>query len=134
MNCRKFRIAISVVTLVFVVLLSGCDFFEDDWGEKFTIWIGTTSYNEYIAKFSSYPMDDGWCNEIELTDSDFSSISRHLSDNNKHSWSEKKLSNYLTDQGYYDYDAQNMATWLLYEVRHGLLADRHGSTVYLVVK
>jgi len=128
MKSRKLRIVISVITLVFSLILTGCfDIFDD----TYTVWTGTQTYSSFSAQFGT--LNDGYYFSEELTDSEFNQISKSLSDNNKHSWTEEQIHDYLYKRGFGESEASNEAWWFI-SINHGWLCSRTGQTVYIIVK
>jgi len=131
MRIRK-RIGIAVITFIFAVMLTGCDFYEFFGIETYTVWTGSQSYSVFSNQFGT--LRDGDISMEVLTDSEFNQISKSLSDNNKHSWTEDDLKEWFSySRGFNSNKAEEGVKWLK-AIKHGWLCSRYGSVVYILVK
>ncbi|GBU28377.1 hypothetical protein R84B8_01935 [Treponema sp. R8-4-B8] len=130
MKVRTIHIGIPLLALIFGLILTSC-IIDDYGGQKYTLWSGTTSYSVFSEVIDD--LSDGYFFNEELTDAEFTQISKHLSNKNKHSWTEYQIQDYLAERGFgYDQADQETSTFLNY--RHGFIAVRSGSTVHIIIR
>jgi len=129
MKCRKLPAGIPVMAFIFAIVLTGCIF--DDGEHEYTVWTGSKSYSEFAEQFAK--LDDGYFFHFELEGYEFDQISKSLSNNNKHSWTEKELQKWAVNRGFDSYTAEETISWLI-KIYHGIIAVRNGSVVYILVK
>jgi len=127
MKSKKLQIEILIMTLVFGIMLIGCQ--TEDHEPTYTVWSFTASYSEYSSSFGT--LNDGYYRRIEVFSGeiDYSVIPTEF----KHNWTENEIYNWFLGRGFISSEAKEMKAWVITH-RHCLVASRSGSIVYMLVK
>jgi len=99
----------------------------------YTVWTDKTSYSIFTSAFPDVTLNDGYYIRVELTSSDWNTISPTLTYEEKHIWTESQIKNYFIGRGFGDAEAKQETSWLI-TINHGFLASRSGSVVYMLLK
>lgn len=118
-------LAIAVLTLT-AISFQSC---KDD---KYTVWTETVTYSEYYQAFGT-SLDDGYYKRFELTDDQWNTVSKNLTSEGKHRWSESEIKKWLIGNGFGDSEATKESSWLT-TVDHGLIVTRDGYFVSMILK
>jgi len=127
MKTGKLYIGISLLALIIVTILAGCDIF----GGEHTVWTGTKSYDAFEAEFGE--MADYYYVKIDFDDYQFSKVKKTLSDKNKHSWSETQIEDWFMERDFSYNEARSLTTYII-TTKHGCIASRTKNIVYIIVK
>jgi hypothetical protein len=129
MKNKKLWTGILIITLVLGITLAGCKNEPDE--PKYTVWTDTDTYVHFNGSFGA--LEDGYYLRYEFTSSEWSTISPSLTNEGKNNWKESEIKKYFIGRGFGDSEAQEATAWLI-TVKHGFIASRSGSVVYMIVK
>jgi len=130
MKSKKSWIEILIMTLVFGIMLIGCQTETNESSERtYTVWSYTASYSEYSSTFGT--LNDGWYRRIEVFSGeiDYSAIPAEF----KHKWTENEIYNWFLGRGFISSEAKEMKAWVITH-KHCLVASRSGSIVHMLIK
>ena len=120
--------------MAFGILLTGCKQEPPDSAAgTITVWTDTTSYAEYSARFPTLTLSSGTYGHLEITNSDWDSIKRFLSNEDKYDWTENQIYNWFIDIGLSDTYADQEKAWLM-NINHGFIAIRDDNMVHMILK
>jgi len=132
MKKLKFAGIIALIIIAFTALsLTGCPT-EPDAPPTYTVWTDVITYTEFSNTFQT-TLTDGYYARMELPDAQWNQLSPSLTNEGKHNWTENQLYNYFIGRGFGSTEANQQKSWLL-TIKHGFIASRTGSTVYLLLK
>ena len=95
----------------------------------YSVWTDTVSYSEFSSIFGS--LNDGYLTKITLTDSQFNSFS--LSNEYKQNWTENDIYNWFYGRGIDSSQSNELKAWII-TTKHGIVAIRAGTIVYMIIK
>jgi hypothetical protein len=119
-----------VAIIAFLGIIStGCDMEPNE--PTYTVWTDSTSYSEFSSVFGA--LGDGYYIRYEFTSSEWSTISKSLTNDGKHNWTESNLKDWFIGRGFGNYEANQEVAWLK-TISHGFIASRSGPIVYMLLK
>jgi hypothetical protein len=119
-----------VAIIAFLGIIStGCDMEPDE--QTYTVWTDLISYSEFYSAFGA--LNDGYYIRYEFTSSDWNTISKSLTNEGKHNWTESNLKDWFIGRGFGNSEANREVAWLK-TISHGFIASRSGSIVYMLLK
>jgi hypothetical protein len=129
MKSRKLWIGMLVMTLVFGMMVIGCEEEPEEPEEPtYTVWTDSVSYTEFSNVFGS--LSDGYYRRMELTNSEFNQL--QLTNEGKHQWTEGQIYNWFIGIGFDHSIANREKSWVI-TTTHGFLASRDISIVYMIL-
>jgi hypothetical protein len=135
----KLVLVILIITILFTIAFSGCpdpDPTPDPNptpNPTYTVWTDSMTYSDFASTFSLITLDDGYYIRVELTDSDWNTISPSLTNEGKNYWTENQLKNWFIGRGFDNTKANEATAWLM-TTNHCFIASRAGSVVYIIIK
>ena len=102
--------------------------------ETYTVWTGSAPYS--VVQAEGLTLDDGHYWYFEITKSQWNEYySSLVEDGNeyRHSWTKAKIKDYLIGRGFGNSEATKRSSWLT-TIEHGLIIDREGSMVHMILK
>lgn len=121
------RLLILMVAAVMAVCFQSCE-----GGGKYTVWTDTATYSEFQSSFQT-TLEVGYYKRLEITSTQWAEISKGLTSEGRHNWSEAEIKKWLIGNGFGEYEATKESSWLVM-VNHGLLVTRDQNFVYLILK
>jgi hypothetical protein len=116
--------------LLTAVLMTVC--FQSCSDDKYTVWTETGSYSAWID--SSQPaITDGYYKRLEITNDEWEQISKSLTNEGKHRWSEDEINKWFLGCGFGSSEATKETSWLV-TINHGFVVMRDGYLVYMILK
>jgi len=130
----KWGLAIIILAILFPVTFSGCSDSDShsDSDPTYTVWTDKITYSDFTYGFET-TLDDGYYAYTDLTDYEWAQIAPALTDEGKNYWNESQIRNWFIGNGFGNPQANQATAWLM-TVKHGFLASRTGSYVYLILK
>jgi len=133
MKSKRLWIEILIMTLVFGIMLIGCQTEADESREPtYTVWTDSDTYAQFQTDFGT-TLDDGYYRHSELTNTQFNQILPGLTNEYKHVWTKSQLNDWFVGRGFGNTEAKQETAWLI-TINHGFIASRSGSIVYMLVK
>jgi hypothetical protein len=111
------------------IILTGCDLEPDE--PTYTVWTDLTSYSEFSSVFGT--LGDGYYFRYEFTSAEWNTMSKSLTNEGKHNWTESDIKNWFIGRGFGNSEANREVAWLK-TINHGFIASRSGSIVYMILK
>lgn len=118
--------------LLFAAVIMAIGLTSCEGGGKYTVWTDSGTYDEFQTAFQT-TLKDGYYTRVEITSAQWTEISKGLTSNGKHRWSEAEIKKWLIGNGFGEYESTKESSWLVM-VDHGLLATRTSNMVYLILK
>lgn len=118
--------------LTIVVLLMTAISFLSCGDEKYTVWTDTETYTQFYNS-SQVTIEDGYYLRIEITNEQWKELSKSLTNEVQHRWSEAEIKKWLIGCGFGQTEATKESSWLVM-TNHGILVAREGNLVYEIVK
>lgn len=112
--------------LLALMLFVGCSKKESE--PTYTVWTNSIAYSEYPGT-----LDDGYYIQVELTNVQFTDLSKTLSENNKHIWTEEQIYDWFIGRDFFSDEATQKTAWIT-TTNHGMITTRSGNTVYNITK
>lgn len=125
---KLFNLLTFGILIVFAVALQSCG--EEN--RKYTVWTDSSTYSEFASSFNT-TLEDGYYKRVEIDHASWVEISKYLTNEGKHSWTEATIKKWLFSNGFGDYESTKEASWLAL-VDHGFLVTRTGNMVYYIMK
>ena len=119
---------VAIITF-FGIMLVGCNTEPDE--PTYTVWTDLVSYSTYYNSFGS--LTDGYYIRYEFTSSEWNTISKSLTNEGKHNWTESEIRNWFIGRDFGNSEANKEVAWLK-TISHGFIASRSGSIVYMLLK
>ena len=119
---------VAIITF-FGIMLVGCNMEPDE--PTYTVWTDLVSYSSYYNSFGS--LTDGYYIRYEFTSSEWNTISKSLTNEGKHNWTESEIRNWFIGRDFGNSEANKEVAWLK-TISHGFIASRSGSIVYMLLK
>ncbi|GHU42590.1 hypothetical protein FACS1894190_12090 [Spirochaetia bacterium] len=127
---KMFLFGLSALVLTFGLIVIGCDN-DPEPDPTYTVWTDTTFYSEYSNKLGT--LNNGYYIHVEVNNSQWNELVTSLTNEGKHSWTEKEIYNWFIGRGFGNTEADQEKAWLL-TIDHGFIASRSGSIVYMLLK
>ena len=124
----KKSLHISLVQIFFLVTI----FLQSCSDEKFTVWTETETYTQFYNS-TQVTINDGYYIRLEIPSDQWKEMSKNLTSEGRHRWSEEEIKKWLIGNGFGDSEARKESSWLTM-VNHGFLVTRDGNLVYLILK
>ena len=118
--------------LAVVVLLTTAISFQSCSDDKYTVWTDTGTYEEFQTAFQA-ELEIGYYKRLEITSDQWAEISKELTSEGRHRWSEAEIKKWLVGNGFGEYEATKESSWLAM-VNHGFLVTRDQNFVYMILK
>lgn len=116
------------LAILFVTAIS----FQSCSDEKYTVWTDSGTYAEFQSAFGT-TLNDGYYVRMELTSDQWAQISKNLTSEGKHRWSEETIKKWFISNGFGETEANKETSWIVV-IDHGFLATRTGNIVYYILK
>lgn len=116
----------------FVMLCLAACFQSCEKEPKYTVWTDTATYAEFQTSWGT-TLEDGYYKRAELPNAQWAEISKGLTNEGKHYWSEAEIKKWLIANYFGDTEASREAIWFTV-IDHGFLVSRSGNLVYLILK
>lgn len=123
---KLFHLLTIVILLITAISFQSCS------DEKYTVWTDTATYSEFQSSFQA-TLEVGYYKRLEITSTQWAEISKGLTSEGRHNWSEAEIKKWLIGNGFGEYEATKESSWLVM-VNHGLLVTRDQNFVYLILK
>ena len=131
MKQKKNWLGMLVMALALGITVTGCP--QEPSDPTYTVWTGTDTYSEFSRAFGGLTLNDGMYIRYEFTSSDWDSIKKSLTKEGKYNWTESEIKKYFIGRGFGNYEAERETSWLM-TIKHGFIASRSGSVVYMLLK
>ena len=112
--------------LVLGMLFVGCT--KEETEPTYSVWTYSIPYSDYPGT-----LEDGFYNQVELTNSQFSDFSKTLTAEHNHKWTEKQIYNWFIGRNFTPYEATQKTAWII-TTNHGIITSRSGNIVYSLIK
>ena len=123
----------KLYTLVALAMLSTTTIsFRSCTEEKYTVWTDFVSYSDFVNEVGA-TLDDGYYFKAELNSEMWGQISKDLTKEGRHRWTEEEIKKWLVSYGFGEYESTKEAGWFAL-INHGMLAIRYGEAVYMMLK
>ena len=117
-----------IILLMTVFSLQSCIHIEP----TYTILTDTETYDEFMFRFQAR-LEDGFYVREYLTGAQWEDLSRSISYEGRHRWSEAEIKKWLMAIGFGEAESTKEASWISL-VNHGYIVSRDGNLVYVVLK
>lgn len=123
---KLFHLLSIVILLITAISFQSCD------DNKYTVWTDTETYEQFQSEFQT-TLDDGYYKRVEIPNDVWENISKGLTSEGKHRWSEEEIKKWLIGNGFGQTEATKESSWLVM-VDHGFLVTRDQNLVYMILK
>lgn len=130
-NITMKRLFTTLVTFI-VLCLTACSFQSCEKEAKYTVWTDSGTYAEFQTSWGT-TLEDGYYKRLELSSDQWAEISKGLTSEGRHWWSEEEIKRWLIAHYFGDAEARKEAIWFTV-VDHGFIVTRTGNLVYLILK
>ena len=100
--------------------------------EKYTVWTETDYYSNWINS-GGVAIQEGNYVKIEIASSNWTEMSKSLTNEGKHRWDEGTIKKWLIGNGFGEKEATREAAWLSL-VNHGMILHHDNNMLHVIVK
>ena len=121
---RKLFVIFTLFVLA-ISLLSCSD-------EKYTVWTETQTYADFFTA-TQVSLEDGYYIRYEITRDQWPEVSKSLTSEGRHRWSEEEIKKWLIGNGFGETESRKESSWLAM-TDHGFIVIRDRTLVYMILK
>ena len=124
-----FKFIFPLFSIFFLLVISSC---QIDTDPTYAVWTSTATYSEFEEVFGT--LEHGYFLKFEKSDKDWDEdFAPVLELASSQKLTETEIKNWFISRGFGPIESSRETTWII-SVNHGFIANRNGTSVYMIIK